>query len=60
MARHRTNPNMAFWRMLKEGYDHFETMKQPPKVDVCDRRYVFNAVAKDNAAFNPTAACPAL
>ncbi|HEX2257115.1 MAG TPA: murein L,D-transpeptidase family protein, partial [Afifellaceae bacterium] len=22
MARHRNNPNMAFWRMLKEGHDH--------------------------------------
>ena len=60
MARHRHNPNMPFWRMLKEGYDHFALIKQPPKVDVCDRRYVFNAVAKDNAAFNPTAACPPL
>ena len=24
MAKHRNNPNFAFWKMLKEGYDHFE------------------------------------
>ena len=24
LARHRTNPNMPFWKMLKEGNDHFE------------------------------------
>ena len=24
MAKHRNNPNMPFWRMIKEGNDHFE------------------------------------
>src|SRR5271169_6798606 len=43
MARHRNNPNMAFWRMIKEGNDHFEVTKHEPKVDVCDRHYVFDA-----------------
>ena len=42
MARHRNSQHMAFWRMLKVGYDHFEVTRQEPKVDVCDRRYVFN------------------
>ena len=45
MARHRNNPNMPFWRMLKVGYDHFEISRQQPKVDVCEKRYVFNAYA---------------
>jgi murein L,D-transpeptidase YafK len=45
MARHRDNPNMAFWRMLKEGADHFEVTRVPPKIDVCARQYVFNAAA---------------
>ena len=27
MAKHRNNPNMAFWRMLKEGNDHFEVTR---------------------------------
>ena len=43
LARHRTNPHMAFWKMLKIGNDHFETTHLEPKVDVCDRRYVFDA-----------------
>ena len=28
MAKHRNNPNMPFWRMLKEGNDHFEVTRQ--------------------------------
>ena len=36
LARHRTNPNMAFWKMLKEGNDHFMVSHLEPKVDVCD------------------------
>ena len=56
MARHRGSPNFAFWRMLKEGYDHFEATGRPPQVDVCERRYVFDAVTE--ARFSPTGACP--
>ena len=44
-AKHRNNPNVPFWRMLKEGNDHFEITRQEPKVDVCEKRYVFNAEA---------------
>jgi len=62
MAKHRNNPNIPFWRMLKEGYDHFEVTKLEPKVDVCERRYVFNAYAPGNSLqpinFSPRAACP--
>jgi murein L,D-transpeptidase YafK len=58
MARHRNNPNFAFWQMLKEGYDHFEVIRQPPKVDVCAQRYVFNSVPQEGVAFSPTAECP--
>jgi murein L,D-transpeptidase YafK len=43
MAKHRDSPHMAFWRMLKEGYDHFEVTRLEPKVDVCERHYVFDA-----------------
>ena len=43
LARHRTNPNMPFWQMLKIGNDHFEATHLAPRVDVCDRRYVFDA-----------------
>ncbi|MEO3389231.1 murein L,D-transpeptidase family protein [Mesorhizobium sp. CAU 1741] len=58
MARYKDDPNYAFWTMLKEGYDHFEITKVPPKVDVCGRRYVFNQTASDGRGFSPTASCP--
>jgi hypothetical protein len=63
LARHRTNPNMDFWRMLKIGNDHFEATRLEPKVDVCDRRYVFDAYRPPNLSkplvFDPTGKCPA-
>jgi murein L,D-transpeptidase YafK len=58
MARYRNDPNYEFWTMLKEGYDQFEVTKVPPKVDVCEKRYVFNRIPEGTAAFSPTAACP--
>jgi murein L,D-transpeptidase YafK len=63
LAHHRTNPNMAFWKMLKIGNDHFEVSHLEPKVEVCDRHYVFDAAQPGNSskplAFNPTGHCPA-
>jgi len=62
LARHRTNPNMPFWMMLKQGNDHFEVTHQEPKVDVCDRRYVFDAQPPENSTkplvFSPSGRCP--
>lgn len=62
MAKHRNNPNLAFWKMLKEGYDHFEATRQEPKVAVCEKRYVFDAAPPDNASrplsFNARGKCP--
>src|SRR5260370_14547994 len=57
MARHRNSPHMAFWKMLKQGYDHFEVTRHEPKVDVCEKRYVFDADA--SAKFSPADQCPA-
>ena len=57
MARHRNSPHMAFWQMLKQGYDHFEVTRHEPKVDVCERRYVFNA--ESNGKFSAADRCPA-
>jgi murein L,D-transpeptidase YafK len=59
MARHRNNPAMAFWRMIKEGNDHFEVTKAEPHVDVCEKHYVFDAHAPANASFHPREKCPA-
>jgi murein L,D-transpeptidase YafK len=58
MARHRNDPNMPFWLMLKEGYDHFEVVGRPPKVDVCEQRYIFNAVPEEDRSFDPSGPCP--
>jgi murein L,D-transpeptidase YafK len=63
LARHRTSPNLAFWKMLKIGNDHFETTHLEPRVDVCNRLYVFDAQPPPNSpnplVFNPTDKCPA-
>jgi murein L,D-transpeptidase YafK len=62
MAKHRNNPNFAFWKMIKEGYDHFEATHQEPKVAVCEKRYVFDAAAPENASkplkFDARGKCP--
>lgn len=63
MAKHRSNPNMPFWKMIKVGYDHFEVTHQEPKVEFCENKYVFDAAAPPNASrapvFNASAKCPA-
>ncbi|WP_248310069.1 murein L,D-transpeptidase family protein [Bosea sp. WAO] len=42
LAKHRLDPNMAFWKNLKEGSDYFEIAKDEPSVGVSGGRYVFN------------------
>jgi murein L,D-transpeptidase YafK len=63
LARHRNSPHMAFWKMIKEGNDHFEVTRQEPKVDFCEKKYVFDAVkapdAKRDPIFEASAKCPA-
>ena len=52
LARHRTNPHMAFWKMLKIGNDHFEATHLEPKVEVCNRSYVFDAQHSPNSSMH--------
>jgi murein L,D-transpeptidase YafK len=63
MARHRNNPNMPFWKMIKEGNDHFEVTRQEPKVEFCENKYVFDPAQPPNSSkpltFNASAKCPA-
>jgi murein L,D-transpeptidase YafK len=63
MAKHRNNPNMPFWKMIKEGYDHFEVTRQEPKVDFCEKKYVFDAAKPPDTTkdlvFDASAKCPA-
>jgi murein L,D-transpeptidase YafK len=57
MAKHRNSPHLAFWKVLKEGYDHFEVTRKEPKVAVCDKNYVFDA--QSSGKFSPIDKCPA-
>ena len=53
---------MPFWKMIKEGYDHFEVTRHEPKVDFCEKKYVFDAIkapdAKREPVFEASAKCP--
>jgi murein L,D-transpeptidase YafK len=61
-ARHRNSPHLAFWKMLKRGNDHFETTRLEPKVNVCEKRYVFDAYDRNDPLrplpFSASAKCP--
>ncbi|KAB1073947.1 L,D-transpeptidase family protein [Methylobacterium planeticum] len=54
MARQRTDPNIAFWRQLKEGSDRFEATGDELQVGVEAGRYVF-APSRDPAKENAVA-----
>jgi len=41
MAKHRLDPNIGFWRQLKEGADRFEATGEEPVVGVSAGRYAF-------------------
>ena len=59
LAKHRFDPNMKFWKDLKEGSDQFEVSKQETKVAICDRRYVFGQAPADGRSVKDgLAACP--
>jgi murein L,D-transpeptidase YafK len=57
LAKHRLDPNIDFWKQLKNGSDHFEVTKAEPQVGVCGKHYVFGA---QESGLEATAACPAL
>jgi murein L,D-transpeptidase YafK len=56
LASHAGDPNMPFWEMLKVGSDAFSATERPPRVAVCNRRYVFNPAGTDD--LDPSAPCP--
>ena len=59
LVLHRDDPDMPFWRTLKEGNDAFAVTRLEPKVGYCGGRYVFNA-ANVGTDGDPLAACPPL
>jgi murein L,D-transpeptidase YafK len=56
MAEHRKDEWYDFWVNLKEGYDYFEITRTPPRVAVCEKRYVINASFATRPS--PAGACP--
>ena len=58
LAKHRLDPNIAFWKQLKEGNDHFEVTKREPVVGVCGKHYVFDAVPANGHRLDPEAPVP--
>jgi len=57
LAKHRLDPNIAFWKEIKNGADHFEVTKTEPEVLVCGKHYVFGA--HSDADIDASAPCPA-
>ena len=47
MAKFGLDPNIEFWKNLKDGSDHFEVTKAEPSVLVCGKHYVFDATTKE-------------
>jgi len=59
MARFDGNPNMSFWKTMKQGYDFFEKYRIPPTVAVCERRYIVNVkMPADASSIRPDGQCP--
>jgi len=56
LAKHRMDPNIAFWKNLKEGTDYFEIARDEPQVSVAGGRYVFNRDASGQALTGPSVA----
>jgi murein L,D-transpeptidase YafK len=58
LAKFRLDPNIAFWKELKNGADHFEVTKAEVPILVCNRHYVFGAKAEGE--YSARGACPKL
>ena len=58
MARHRNDPNMPFWLMLKEGYDHFEAIGPAAQGRRLRASLHLQLDAGEGRSFNASAECP--
>jgi murein L,D-transpeptidase YafK len=58
LGRFQKDPNLRFWKTLKEGYDTFEATRVPPDVAVCESRYVVNVMLPATGSINPGGPCP--
>ena len=53
LAAHAESPWHAFWLNLKEAYDAFERTRVPPRVGICDRRYIVDESGLASEAVAP-------
>ncbi len=61
LAQHGDHEWRDFWSNLKEGYDAFEATRVPPRVGVCDKRYVFQSQPPGGGGDSgPLAGCGAM
>ena len=58
LAKYRLDPNIAFWKQLKQGADNFDVSHQEVAIGVCNRHYVFNETPANGSHFDATAVCP--
>lgn len=57
MAANKDHDWYDFWVNLKEGYDYFETTRLAPRLAVCEKRYIVNAVFTSGRV-SATGKCP--
>ncbi len=58
LERYKDSEWRPFWLNLKEGHDAFERTRRPPKVSVCDDKYLFQEQSPAEAgAPGPLALC---
>jgi murein L,D-transpeptidase YafK len=58
LAVYRDNSNFEFWMDLKDGYDTFEVLRQPPNFEFCEGRYQFGKTESGRPPPDPLGACP--
>lgn len=58
LARFKGQKNYAFWSMIKQGYDFFETYRVPPTIAVCERKYVVGVTLPATGRIDPDGPCP--
>lgn len=54
----KDDAQFPFWRDLKQGHDRFEANWMPPRVSVCNARYVFDAAKSRNGSDVIERQCP--
>jgi len=60
LEKHRASEWHQFWQNLKEGYDIFERTHRPPRISVCDNRYIVQEAGPEEvAAPGPLEPCAA-